>query len=113
MRRDYRKGSADRSRRPRLIMNVLPLLILSVTVSPGRHWFPPWNRRKPALRGRGFSMARKCLLPRDFVEIKVRNTRSHCVLNQCRQPRFDDLPGSFIGCRNQHSSPLRETRLSD
>ena len=29
---------------------------LSVTVSPGRHWFPPWNRRSPALRGRGFSM---------------------------------------------------------
>jgi hypothetical protein len=42
---------------PRLIMNVLPLPILSVTVSPGRHWFPPWNRRSPALRGRGFSMS--------------------------------------------------------
>jgi hypothetical protein len=40
---------------------------LSVTVSPDRHWFPPWNRRSPVLRGRGFSMARKTAMHSHFV----------------------------------------------
>ena len=34
----------------------LKALSLMVTDPPFRHWFPPWNRRSPVLRERGFSM---------------------------------------------------------
>jgi hypothetical protein len=31
-------------------------LMVTASTPRSRHWFPPWNRRSPVLRGRGFSM---------------------------------------------------------
>ena len=39
-----------------LITKALQLPIYRWRLPPRRHWFPPWNRRSPAPRERGFSM---------------------------------------------------------
>ena len=93
------KGAPTEADAPRNIPNS-PAFNLMVTVTPVPSLVPPRNQRSPVVRGRGF--------PPDFVKKKFRNSRSHRVLNQCRQARVVIPPRV---CRNQHSSPLRETRL--
>jgi hypothetical protein len=50
------KRGADRSRRPRNGPEFIGVKPNGDGDPPSRHWFPPWNRRSPVLRERGFSM---------------------------------------------------------
>ena len=61
-----RRDKPDRSRRPRLIIKVLPLTIVNGDGLPRPSPVPPWNRRSPVLRGRGFSMRATASLPSHF-----------------------------------------------
>ena len=64
-----REKGADRSRRP--LDNERPTTTyLSVAALPRPSLVPPWNRRSPALRGRGFSM-RSMLMERIVLSNKV------------------------------------------
>src|SRR6476659_11107769 len=56
-----------------------------------------------------FLTPRQNSLSRDEFRFMPRTTRSYRGLNQCRQPgSATPSSGHFTGCRNQHSSPLRE-----
>ena len=63
-------------------MNVLPLPILSVTVSPEPSLVPPVTGEVPRCAGGTSPLTQ---VPPNFVEKKFRNTLSHCWLKRCRR----------------------------
>src|SRR5262249_29563414 len=77
------KGRQTEARRPRLIPKALQLSNLLVTASPAVTRFPPWNRRSPVLRERGFSYARNLHRP-SFAKTEFKRGPNKSLLLGCR-----------------------------